>query len=278
MSVFISYSHKDEVFARRLGKELLANNVKVWMDSWGIGVGASIMHTVQDEIKGTRFGCVVLSKNFVESEFCKREIAALFHRELKEKQVIILPVLIDDCEIPSLFVDKRYVDFRSGFEKGFAELLGAVLPYYRVEGCGKISRDDKYFIHYKAGTGKVEGKAAIDLTAISFDLEESYSMLTQLRFVHVGIAEMALDTPVEKNQQIERVLDACNKAINGPAGVVSVLPGRAVETSFTLFDQDGHPLFNAFVSITTVGEIRSGAVQFDFGAILSQIANATRNK
>lgn len=81
MSIFISYNHKDSEFAERLALELTSRDIKVWKDSWRIGVGDSLIEKVQDGLEGARFFCVVFSKNSLASEWVKREITAGLLRE-----------------------------------------------------------------------------------------------------------------------------------------------------------------------------------------------------
>ena len=43
--------------------------------------------------------------------------------ELSGKGVAVLPVLIEDCELPSLLKDRVYADFRRDFNAGLQKLL-----------------------------------------------------------------------------------------------------------------------------------------------------------
>jgi hypothetical protein len=65
----------------------------------------------------------VLSEASVKSEWVKRELNAALMKELKRKSVVVLPLLLQDCEIPPLVADKKYADFRQGYDAGLAELL-----------------------------------------------------------------------------------------------------------------------------------------------------------
>lgn len=41
---------------------------------------------------------------------------------------MILPILLEDCEIPSLISDKKYADFRYNYQTGLSELLDVLRP------------------------------------------------------------------------------------------------------------------------------------------------------
>lgn len=69
---------------------------------------------------------VVLSNASVNSDWCRREITAGLVRELEEKRVVILPVLVEACEIPLFLRDKKYADFRTNPDKGLHDVLEAI--------------------------------------------------------------------------------------------------------------------------------------------------------
>jgi hypothetical protein len=126
MAIFISYSHADEAFARELATRLVENNAHVWIDSWELNVGDSLIDRIQSAIQDASALLVILSKASVESEWCKRELNTALVRELEEKKVIVLPVLKEDCSIPPFLREKKYADFRREFDAGFDDLLSAV--------------------------------------------------------------------------------------------------------------------------------------------------------
>lgn len=126
MPVFISYSHTDAEFVDRLAAELIRARKPVWVDRYELRAGDSLIGRIQDEITKAGAMLVVLSAASINSEWCKKELSAGLIRELEEKRVVIIPVLIEDCTVPIFLRDKRYADFRSNFENGLAEILEAV--------------------------------------------------------------------------------------------------------------------------------------------------------
>ena len=126
MAIFISYSHADKEFVDQLATRLVENNAHVWIDSWELNVGDSLIDKVQGAVQDAGALLVILSKASVESAWCRKELNAGLVRELEEKTVIVLPVLKEECNIPPFLREKKYADFRSDFEAGFHELLAAV--------------------------------------------------------------------------------------------------------------------------------------------------------
>ena len=126
-TVFISYSHADSQFVDQLAKKLKASGVDVWIDKWMIKVGDSITGKINEGIGASDFLIVVLSHASVNSKWVREELNAATIRNIEEeKHAFILPVLLEDCEIPTLLRDKRYANFADNAEQAFQELLEVV--------------------------------------------------------------------------------------------------------------------------------------------------------
>src|SRR6266568_4863363 len=126
MPIFISYSHADRKFVHKMAAHLVKANAHVWVDSWELNVGDSLISRVQQAIQDSSALLIVLSKKSVASEWCRKELNAGLMRELDEKQVLVLPVLVEDCDIPVFLREKLYADFRGKFEIGLDALVAAV--------------------------------------------------------------------------------------------------------------------------------------------------------
>lgn len=275
MTVFISYNHKDSDIAEKLALELIRHDIKVWKDSWRIGVGDSLIQKVQDGLEGARFFCVIFSKQSLESEWVKREITAALLREIEDHKVMLLPIVLDDCKLPLLIRDKFYADFRLGFDEGIKKLLAAILPYYETHGSGRVSSEDRYFIDYGSFSELVEGRIVCEIDIISYDLEEQYSILTQFRFEGSETATLQHLGLTSVNQAANLVLDTCRDEFTTRPAKVVVSPGKKNTATFTLNDKDGKPLFTAISTVKIVGNMRKGAVLFNVGALFSQMSIET---
>lgn len=133
MPIFISYSHADKAFVDELALNLIKHDAHVWVDTWELNVGHSILNRVQEAIQSSSALLIVLSKASVASEWCKKELNAGLMRELDEKKVLVLPVLVEDCEIPVFLREKMYADFRKDFGSGLKPLVEAVARVTRID-------------------------------------------------------------------------------------------------------------------------------------------------
>lgn len=143
MSIFISYSHENADFVDKFAVELVKHNALVWLDRWELNVGDSLIERVQSAITESSALAVVLSSASVQSEWCKKELSVGLIRELDEKRVLVLPILIENCDVPIFLRDKVYADFRSDFDKGMQAVLDAVAKIANPDQ-GRIDQTDGY--------------------------------------------------------------------------------------------------------------------------------------
>lgn len=127
-NIFISYSSKDENFARRLAEDLIRLGHEPWFDKWQIKVGECIPSKIEHAISKADYVVIILSSSSVKSGWVDREWKTKYWEEIKQNKTLVLPVLIEDCEIPPLLKTKKYADFRIKYAIGLVELTRAISP------------------------------------------------------------------------------------------------------------------------------------------------------
>jgi hypothetical protein len=124
---------------------------------------------------------VVLSKASVESEWCKKELSYGLTRELEERRVVIIPILIEDCDIPPFLKDKLYADFRSDFDAGLADVLKGVAKH-TSDTLGRTNpKDAEYFHDWGVSWGEHEGHVVLEIVAVTHSKKFPYTVLTTIR-------------------------------------------------------------------------------------------------
>ena len=89
------------------------------MDRWELALGDSLTEKIEGALTSADAILVILSKNSVESQWCKRELSAGLMRELEERKVLVMPCVIDDCKAPLFLRDKLHADFRADPDEAF---------------------------------------------------------------------------------------------------------------------------------------------------------------
>jgi TIR domain len=98
--VFISYSHKDSEFVNSFAAALLAYDLQIWKDSKDLAIGSNIPKSIYAGIKGASHFCCIISASSVKSAWVEEELSFAKVRQLNDSGLQIIPVLIDEVEIP----------------------------------------------------------------------------------------------------------------------------------------------------------------------------------
>ena len=93
--IFVSYSHKDKKYVLPILDKLFQNNYRVWYDK-GIRPGKDWPEVVAERLQDSAVFLVILSKNYMKSQNCVREI---HYAVAKNKQ--FLSIMLEDVQMTS---------------------------------------------------------------------------------------------------------------------------------------------------------------------------------
>ena len=140
-SVFISYSHKDEIWKERFKPQLdalqMADQIVVW-DDRDIDGGDKWYPKLEEAMSKAAVAVCLISEHFLASKFCvKEEIPFLLNRE-QENNMLFIPVLISPCpweafrwlkETQMLPRDGKSIikDFRENWSVAFVQISDLIL-------------------------------------------------------------------------------------------------------------------------------------------------------
>ena len=91
-SCFISYSHKDEEFCKRLYSRMLEAKMRVWYASEDMPGGKKLHDEIDHAIRVHEKLLLVLSQHSMKSEWVKTEIGKARKRERQEGKQILFPI------------------------------------------------------------------------------------------------------------------------------------------------------------------------------------------
>lgn len=93
---FISHASEDkEVFVKPLAEELIKLGYKIWYDDLTLKFGDSLFEEISNGIKKSNYGLVIISHNFLNKEWTKKELNGLISKEIFTKQKTILPIWLN---------------------------------------------------------------------------------------------------------------------------------------------------------------------------------------
>ena len=94
-SCFISYSHEDEEFTKKLYNDLQGANVRCWYAPEDLKIGDRTRRTIDEAIKVHDKLLIVLTEKSVESDWVEHEVETALERERKEKRTMLFPIRLD---------------------------------------------------------------------------------------------------------------------------------------------------------------------------------------
>jgi SIR2-like domain/TIR domain len=126
-TVFISYAREDSADAEKLYKDLKNRGAKPWIDKEEILAGESWKLAISKAIKTNRFFIPLFSSRSVSKVgYVNREIkyALEIFGYYPEKAIYMIPVRIDNCEIPfERLEDIHYADLFPDWDSGVKQIL-----------------------------------------------------------------------------------------------------------------------------------------------------------
>lgn len=114
--IFISYAKEDQAFAQDIYLALRRNGLAPWMDkppapfaSEGLKIGEKWASVLQEKIAQAHYIILVLSPRSVSKRgYVQVEFRAALDRMnyLPDNEVLVLPILMEGCVVPSLTVGR----------------------------------------------------------------------------------------------------------------------------------------------------------------------------
>jgi hypothetical protein len=110
-SIFLSHSHADKPFARRLAADLRLAGHAVWIDEAEINIGDSLIEKIRDGLDQVDYVAAILSSASIASSWVTKELDIASNREIKEKRAVVLPLMVEKVDLPGFLMGKFYGDF-----------------------------------------------------------------------------------------------------------------------------------------------------------------------
>lgn len=196
--VFVSYSHKDKFFVRKLVDRLESFGISVWLDEGEILPGDRIREKINQGILSSKYLIVVVSENSIDSPWVKTELDSGMMIELENNDVVVLPVLFGVIGVSDIPIDLRgklYVDFRNrnNFTKVADHLAGSIIKRIGVQQSISIS-DISYTIDLLKADGSevlyVKKKKFCVLSQTLEFIQEEYFADGTIEFLRVFPGEI----------------------------------------------------------------------------------------
>ncbi|MDE2889026.1 MAG: TIR domain-containing protein [Gemmatimonadota bacterium] len=203
--VALSFAGEDRRYADALAKRLKAGGYSVFYDEfeqvelWGKNLYDHFSSIYKDK---ARFCVMFLSRNYARKVWTNHERQNAQARALRESKEYILPVRIDDTEIPGILGTIGYLDLRTTAIDGVYDALVEKLS-------GSISDTDP-------NANPMPSSIQSDLVEFTLFLsEDGKTHFVPAKIAHWGSTEIQLELIPESSEQ-STFLDSMRKGLNNP--------------------------------------------------------------
>lgn len=109
--VFVSYRSTDRPFAMSLVARLEGAGLKVFIDQKELEAGQYLGKQLEQGMKRSKSAVVLVSKGWLSSPWCELESQVLVTRATEDKVFTLVPLKLDDCELPPLLGARLWFNF-----------------------------------------------------------------------------------------------------------------------------------------------------------------------
>lgn len=149
---FISHAHEDKAaFVTDLAHELTASGLRIWYDDDILEVGDSVRRAIDNGLRESEFGIVIISKVFMRKDWTNHELDGIL--ALERGQNRLLPVWhgVEHAEVAE-----------------YSPIVAGIHASRSAEGVARVADDLRRAMHKGAGavipavTEKTEGESRLD--------------------------------------------------------------------------------------------------------------------
>jgi len=111
--VFLSHNWEDKDTARLLASRLSRHGIGVWLDEAETKLGDSLIEKIRAGLDQVDYVVALFSRSSLASTWVAKELDVAMNQEIENRRVKVLPIRLDDSDLPGFLKGKFYADLRS---------------------------------------------------------------------------------------------------------------------------------------------------------------------
>lgn len=134
-SVFLSYATADKDIVRKVASGLTKEGIRVWFDESSIKPGSQWVREIERGLDSSDFIAFFISSNSMRRGWTQKELQIALHRQVSgERGAVLLPILLEQTEVPPLLRDIQWLDMTDkDVERGISNLVKTIRHHYRLK-------------------------------------------------------------------------------------------------------------------------------------------------
>ncbi|KAF5433710.1 TIR domain-containing protein [Candidatus Methanophagaceae archaeon] len=198
--VFIIHASEDkERFVLDFATKLRSKGIDAWVDKWEIHPGNILIDKIFEEgIKNAQAVIIVLSKYSVVKPWVREELNISVVRRIQKKIKLIIPVVIDDCQVPVCLQSTVWVKIKN-LENYEAELKEIIMSIYGQRDRPSLGKPPRYT---QTEIDVLPNLTKVDSLVLKLSCEKAIN-LSREKAIENGSVYYDIDT----NTILEQILD-----------------------------------------------------------------------
>lgn len=222
--LFISYSHEDKEIVKQFALQLSLGGFDLWMDEKNVSFGGNYTTAILRGIHEANMYIVFLSENSIQSHWVNAEIDFALREKIERQKLVIIPVRLDDSEIPVELSNIDYVDARFSVTVAANEFIKKFGEKY------KKNSDTVFDI--SSVSFEISDKTAVEISPFTeitaYDLKQNREQILKnlrkkahgilMNFVSAEDFDFQSTLPKYKNGMYEESIQKISGSTNGSIG------------------------------------------------------------
>ena len=126
-NVFISHRGADAAEAEKLASEVRRRGHEVWLDTWNIHIGDSIIERINEGLSDSSYFVLCYSGSGILAPWMSREWMAALALQLNAQGIRVLPVLLTGGGPPAILADIKFADLVTDWQGGVNALCSSIV-------------------------------------------------------------------------------------------------------------------------------------------------------
>jgi hypothetical protein len=130
--IFVSYASVDAVAAKMIVEGLQSRDLSVLLDADELQVGERWTESMRTAIASSAYCLILLSQQSVHATWLNHEAEAAL-KELQSRGITIVPVLLEDCDVPASLSTYQWFDMKAGIANNLEKLAEALSSTPKID-------------------------------------------------------------------------------------------------------------------------------------------------
>lgn len=260
--LFISYSSQDSHFAAKLKEDLVEHGYKPFLFEHENML--KFVGDINDALSNTQYLILVLSESSLQSTWVKEEWQSTFQKEQELGKELIVPIKIQDCDIPHLLKSRNCYDFSETVHYQH-NLMGLIKTLQSIDKTNDFVDDmsiqkprEKSISLYESDNGIVKiYDYRRDNTNLMDDIQDEIKNSNEILMMGNSLRDFVGPSAIKKNNQLEK------KILDGNTKIKFLLlnplsdPARRrafVEHANLAYEESSYPKLSLFKDICKVAK------------------------